>query len=291
MKLLALNFGRVNQQTEHFLNFTLEAAKAEGAEVELIQMLKKDIGRCRGCGGCSRPFEEGKTDLPMCIFKDDFQEILEKILDADSIVVAAPVYVLAPPGQLKDLVDRMSPACDRAVAGHWQEKRVVAGEKPVDSRLLKKKYVSFISVGGCPFHHWVSFGLPGLQLFAFSLNMKVIGQVDIHGAWFGPRREECEGLCTDLGKQIMAETGKEYEDVQWYGMPGHCPACHGDIFTVFDGTTTVECPICGIQGELSIEDGEIKVSFTDKMLAHSRMNIGGLEDHFFELHVNPDTKM
>lgn len=290
MKVLGLNFGRVNQQCDHYLQKTLAACAAAGAEVETVQMCTLDIGRCRGCGACSGGLKDGKFDFPMCIFKDDFQMVMEKIFDADSLVLAAPVYVLAPVGQYKDFVDRMGPACDRAVMEHRQAQRVRDGKNPIDPRLLKKKYISYLSIGGAREHHWVSLGLPTMNLFGMSLGAKVIGQVDIHGAYGSDaRREMYEGFCEDLGGWVVKETGKEYGDIAWHGMEGVCPSCHGNEFMFENDTTTVTCPVCGITGELSFEDDQFKVTFTPEMLTHSRLAIDGpipgcLEDHYVELH-------
>jgi multimeric flavodoxin WrbA len=66
----------------------LEGAKSEGAETELIHLNKLDIGSCeahdRGWGTCR---SEGK-----CMIEDDFQELREKINQADALVFSTPVY-------------------------------------------------------------------------------------------------------------------------------------------------------------------------------------------------------
>ena len=53
MKIVALNFGRAKAQTMSYLDHAIRAAEAAGAEVEVIQMINKDIGRCMSCGACS----------------------------------------------------------------------------------------------------------------------------------------------------------------------------------------------------------------------------------------------
>ena len=45
----------------------------------------------------------------------------------------------------------------------------------------------------------------------------------------------------------------------------------------------VECPICGIAGELSIKDGELCVEFSEEEQARSRLHDGGKWEHSNEI--------
>jgi len=66
----------------------LEGAGSEGAETELIHLNRLDIESCkahdRGWGTCR---SEGK-----CVIEDDFQNLREKINQADALVFSTPVY-------------------------------------------------------------------------------------------------------------------------------------------------------------------------------------------------------
>lgn len=77
--------------------FLLGAEKA-GNEVEKIFISNKKIGYCTGCYTCS---QTGK-----CVQDDDMSEILEKMIEADVIVMATPVYFYSIDAQLKTLIDR-----------------------------------------------------------------------------------------------------------------------------------------------------------------------------------------
>ena len=77
--------------------FARGAADA-GHEVEKIRLAEKKIGYCIGCYAC-RSFHK-------CFQQDDANEILEKMLDADVIVLATPVYFYSMDAQLKALIDR-----------------------------------------------------------------------------------------------------------------------------------------------------------------------------------------
>jgi len=66
----------------------LEGAESEGAETELIHLNRLNIESCkahnRGWGTCR---SEGE-----CMIKDDFQNLREKINQADALVFSTPVY-------------------------------------------------------------------------------------------------------------------------------------------------------------------------------------------------------
>ena len=47
--------------------------------------------------------------------------------------------------------------------------------------------------------------------------------------------------------------------------------------------TEVECPVCGISGNLSIEDRKIKVTFPAKQIARSRLYYAGKLEHSTEI--------
>lgn len=64
-------------------------------------MLDKNISYCRGCRQC---FHGGG-----CSQNDDMLEISQKMLDADVIVFASPIYFYGVAGQLKTLIDRCCP--------------------------------------------------------------------------------------------------------------------------------------------------------------------------------------
>ncbi len=74
-------------------------AKESGNNVEKIFLKDKNINYCTGCGTC---IERGKS----CSQKDDMAEVLDKMVEADVIVMATPVYFYTMCGQMKTLIDR-----------------------------------------------------------------------------------------------------------------------------------------------------------------------------------------
>ena len=82
--------------------FARGAAEA-GNHVEKIRVSEKNIGFCRACYAC--------RGTGVCAIKDDMAEVLRKMIDADVLVLASPVYFYSIDAQLKALIDR--------TVAHW----------------------------------------------------------------------------------------------------------------------------------------------------------------------------
>lgn len=89
--------GNSDTLCDEFMKGAVEA----GNEVEKIFINDKTINYCRGCGVCNTTHK--------CILKDDMAEILDKMVNADVIVMATPVYFYTMNGQMKTLIDRTVP--------------------------------------------------------------------------------------------------------------------------------------------------------------------------------------
>lgn len=77
----------------------MRGAIDEGNAVEKIFLGDKTIKYCTGCSTCSL---HGKP----CPQKDDMPEILDKMVAADIIMMATPVYFYTMSAQMKTLIDR-----------------------------------------------------------------------------------------------------------------------------------------------------------------------------------------
>lgn len=77
----------------------LKGAADAGNEVEKIRVVEKKISPCTGCYFC-------KNHGGRCAFNDDMGEILQKIIDADVLVLSSPVYFYSVCAQLKTVIDR-----------------------------------------------------------------------------------------------------------------------------------------------------------------------------------------
>lgn len=79
-----------------------EAKKIPGIETEIWSVRGKKLGFCVHCDVCVR-------DHVMCIIKDDFQELEKKVLEADAIIMASPVYDMNYTAQLAAVLQRLRP--------------------------------------------------------------------------------------------------------------------------------------------------------------------------------------
>ena len=74
-------------------------AKEAGNPSEKIFLRDKEINYCLACDTCQGNGGD-------CEQKDDMAEILDKMIEADVIVMATPVYFYTMNGQMKTLIDR-----------------------------------------------------------------------------------------------------------------------------------------------------------------------------------------
>ncbi|WP_440955859.1 flavodoxin family protein [Methanosarcina sp. Mfa9] len=87
-----------NSSTLKLLDAALAGASEAGAEVETIDVAKLKIKYCTACNSCH--------ETGVCSIKDDYQIVIEKLLDADGIILSSPNYITNVTAQLKTLFDR-----------------------------------------------------------------------------------------------------------------------------------------------------------------------------------------
>ena len=91
---------RTGSNSDMLANQFIEGAKAAGHEVEKISLIEKDIKFCKGCLACQK--------LGKCVIQDDANDIMQKVLNADVVCWATPIYYYEMSGQMKTLIDRMN---------------------------------------------------------------------------------------------------------------------------------------------------------------------------------------
>ncbi|MBP2132179.1 multimeric flavodoxin WrbA [Methanomicrobium sp. W14] len=78
----------------------LLGAEKKGADTKYIDLCKQDIKFCKACGVC---YKKGK-----CVRKDDYQEILDEIMESDGIILGSPNYINSVSAQMKVFLDRLA---------------------------------------------------------------------------------------------------------------------------------------------------------------------------------------
>ena len=90
MKLMAFNGSpRKKWNTATLLDHALDGAREAGAEVELIHLYPLDFKGCSSCFSCKRL---GRKEMGVCVLKDELQPVLERVKEADALLLGTPVY-------------------------------------------------------------------------------------------------------------------------------------------------------------------------------------------------------
>lgn len=92
---------RKNSNSEQLAVSFADGASSAGHEVEVISLRDKEIRFCVGCLSCQK--------TQQCFMHDDADAIREKMLYADVLVFATPIYYYEMSGILKTLLDRANP--------------------------------------------------------------------------------------------------------------------------------------------------------------------------------------
>ena len=108
----------------------LRGAESVGGRAEYVALRQLTIAPCYACGRCR---ETGR-----CRFDDDYQRVFDRMLAADRIVMAVPIYFMTVPAQAKALIDR----CQCLWSRKYVLKQPLYPDGPRDRRGL------VIAVGG-----------------------------------------------------------------------------------------------------------------------------------------------
>jgi multimeric flavodoxin WrbA len=288
MKLLGLSCGRKMQNTEILVKETLRAGEELGVEVGMIRLLDLDIKPCTGCVNCVRSLMQGGPGK--CVIKDDLHIVDEQLMECDGLILGSPVFVLTPHGLLKVISDRFGPAHDYAFRMEAKKIRDAKGKgKGPDERSFKNRVAGFISVGGAVTSHWLSLGLPLMNLFTFPSHIQIVDQMQVLGVsqWgHVVLNDEAMRRAWKLGQNVAQAMGKSEREVAWMGdEPGTCPVCHSNLLTVTK-KNPVECAICGISGEIKVDGDRISVTFSEEEQKRARLTVAGKLEHYLEIRDN-----
>ncbi|MBP3791618.1 MAG: flavodoxin family protein [Methanobrevibacter sp.] len=103
MKTVVINAGpkRKNQNAQ-FAQSAAKGAESVGADVEYVDLYKMDLCGCMSCLICK---QEGKACK--CYWRDDISPLIDRILDADSLFVAAPIFFSQPTSHYMAFLERL----------------------------------------------------------------------------------------------------------------------------------------------------------------------------------------
>lgn len=105
MKVLGINSSpRKHWNSATLMENAVKGAESKGAASEIIHLADLSFSGCRSCFACK--LKDGDS-LGRCAVKDDLTQILERILDADALVISMPIYFGDVPGIARNLFERL----------------------------------------------------------------------------------------------------------------------------------------------------------------------------------------
>jgi multimeric flavodoxin WrbA len=178
---------RIKGNTDLLLDEALKGAQSLGAEVEKIVVDKLKIAPCREYYGCLR---DGN-----CVIRDDMDDIYPKLLSADTIIVASPIFFYGLTGQLKALIDR----CQAL----WARRYVLKQELPDSTRKG-----AFIAVGATRGKRLFDGPILTAKYFFQAVGVKYVAELLIRGVDKKGEIKKHPTALTDafeLGKQLASK--------------------------------------------------------------------------------------
>ncbi len=193
MKVLGImGSPRRGSNTDFLLDRALEGATQAGAEVEKVLISKLKITPCLEIYAC---LKDGN-----CSIKDDMRELYDRLVEADHVILASPIFFYGITAQAKALVDRSQAL--------WVRKHVLKtlGEDKRERRGL------FISVGATKGEKLFDGAVLTVKYFFDAIDVKYAGDLLIKGvddkAEITQHPEHLEDALR-LGRELVlaAETG------------------------------------------------------------------------------------
>lgn len=228
-----------------------EAAKAcidKGAEVELVRLTDFVFKECTGCMSCI-----GKG--VKCHINDDMEFLFEKVMNADGLIIASPVYFLTPLGILKIVVDRF----------------LMAGPM-IAQNLIEKKDKRAVTIGTAGLRGW-NLQLPLLNVFPLSIGFRVVGSEMI----FAPGPGESL-LNPENARKAYALGEALIKGEKMPAQKGCCPVCYGNFFEILSDNE-INCPVCNLKGRISRDNGDSEIIFPERFFRETRWHPLKMKEH------------
>lgn len=160
MKVLGL-FGspRRGGNTDLLLEEMLRGAQSQAAEIEKIFLSDWDILGCRECRRCEI---DGN-----CVIQDQMQKLYPKLLQADYIILASPIFFYGVTAQAKRMIDR----CQAL----WARKYILKKTSVPEESARRKGW--FISVAGSRGEKVFQGAILTVKYFFDALNVEYAGEL------------------------------------------------------------------------------------------------------------------
>jgi multimeric flavodoxin WrbA len=105
MKVIGVNGSpRKKWNTALLLEKALEGAQEKDAETELVHLYDLDYKGCVSCFACKLI---GGKSYGKCGYKDGLTPLLEKVSEADAIILGSPIYFYTETGEMRSFIERL----------------------------------------------------------------------------------------------------------------------------------------------------------------------------------------
>jgi multimeric flavodoxin WrbA len=149
--------------TEILLEEALKGAEKERANIERLYLGDFTITPCKECHGCD--------DTGKCILLDDMEKIYPKLLEADVVILASPIFFYGVTAWAKALIDRSQAL--------WARKYLL--KDPLLGKEGKKRKGFFISVGATKGPKVFDGAILTVKYFFDVLNAEYAGELVFRG--------------------------------------------------------------------------------------------------------------
>ena len=104
MKVIAINGSpRKNWNTDTLLKKALDGAASAGAETEMVYLYDLKVRGCVSCLACKLKKEPRPN---RCVLRDDLTAVLNKVHEADAVILGSPIYFSEVTGEMRSFFER-----------------------------------------------------------------------------------------------------------------------------------------------------------------------------------------
>ncbi|HVP95713.1 flavodoxin family protein [Methanoregula sp.] len=104
-QVIAINGSpRKTWNTATLLGHALEGAASAGAQTEIVHLYDLDYKGCTSCFSCKLV---GGKSYGKCAVQDDLTPVLERIRNADALILGSPIYVGTATGEMRSFLERL----------------------------------------------------------------------------------------------------------------------------------------------------------------------------------------
>jgi multimeric flavodoxin WrbA len=104
MKIIAVNGSpRKGWNTDTLLKKVLSGAASAGAETEMVYLYDLNFKGCKSCMACKLRKEPRPN---RCILRDDLTAVLDRVHEADAVVLGSPIYFSEVTGEMRSFFER-----------------------------------------------------------------------------------------------------------------------------------------------------------------------------------------